>query len=150
MRYMRHFMLASALTACATTDDGAKFVGSWAYDSGSTVAVDCGQGAMNVPFDTIVETFSEAHGGLTKSDSQGCAGLEFAVRGDVANLRDAGQSCSIPANGSSPAATFAPSAYTFTLSPDGTTLTETLAATYTPDGSPSGCSVTAANTLMRE
>jgi hypothetical protein len=151
MRTIHHFMLAAALAGCTTNaDTTAKFVGSWKYNAGSTVAVDCGQGPSEVPFDTIVETFAETGGLLAKSDSQGCTGLEFTVASHVASLSAAGQSCVIPANASSPSATFAPSTYTFTLSRDETTLAESLSATYTQAGSPSGCAVTAANTLTRE
>jgi hypothetical protein len=147
-KLMSWLVLASALTAC-TTDDTADFVGAWRYAPGSTVAVDCGGGAMDVPFDTIVETFAESGGRLEKSDSQGCTGLVFAVDGRVAKLAGAGESCAIPANGDNPGATFAPSAYSFTLSDDGKSLTEALTAAYTPDGAPAACAVTAHNMLTR-
>jgi hypothetical protein len=96
----------------------------------------------------VVETFVESGDELVKHDSQGCAGLEFSVDGDVASLDGAGQSCMIPANGSTPAATFAPSAYVFTLGADGT-MTATVTASYTLAGSPA-CMVEGTNTLKAQ
>ena len=145
----RWLPLAAALGAC-TTDDAAKFVGSWAYESGSTVQVDCGSGPSSIPFDTIVETFAESGGKLVKADNQGCVGLAFVAHGDVASLAAAGESCTIPASGSTPSAVFAPASYTFTLNESGTALAESLTASYTPDGSPSACAVTATNVLARK
>jgi hypothetical protein len=98
----------------------------------------------------VVETFVESNGLLVKHDSQGCAGLEFSVSGDEARLSAPGQSCTIPASGSNPSATFAPSSYSFTISRDHATLVQSLSATYTPSGAPSGCTVTAANSLTRK
>ena len=145
------FVFAALVAGCTSSDDAAsRFVGSWAYKAGSTASVDCGGMTSAVPFDTVVETFAEQDGRLVKTDSQGCAGLEFSVSGDVASLSSAGQSCMIPASGNNPAATFAPSSYSFTISSDHDTLTESLTASYTPAGSPSSCTVTAANTLERK
>ncbi|HEY1559108.1 MAG TPA: hypothetical protein VGF94_30010 [Kofleriaceae bacterium] len=140
--------MAALVAGCTSDDPAAKFVGSWDYAPGSTATVDCGGSSSSVPFDTVVETFTESHGLLVKTDSQGCAGLELDVTGDVASLSSAGQSCTIPAAGSSPSATFAPTTYSFTLGGD-STLTEALTASYTPSGA-SACTVTAANTLTKE
>jgi hypothetical protein len=143
-------VIALALASGCTSDDAeAKFVGSWDYETGSTATVDCGGQSSSVPFDTVVETFAESDGLLVKHDSQGCTGLEFSVSGNVASLSEAGQSCTIPASGSNPSALFAPTQYSFTISADGATLTESLTADYTPSGT-STCTVTAANTLTRD
>jgi len=144
------FTIAALLSGCTSDDSAAKFAGSWAYEAGSTATVDCGGTPSSVPFDTVVETFVESNGLLVKHDSQGCTGLEFSVSGNVASLSAAGQSCTIPASGSSPSATFAPSEYTFTISADHKTLEQTLTASYTPSGSPSSCTVTAANVLAKQ
>src|SRR6185312_3516258 len=98
----------SLLSGCTADGAANSFVGSWDYAPGSTATVDCGGQSSSVPFDTVVETFEESDGLLVKHDSQGCTGLQFAVSGDVASLSEAGQSCTIPAAGSSPSATFAP------------------------------------------
>jgi hypothetical protein len=137
----------ATLAGCAGHPADA-FVGSFAYAAGSSAHIDCGGGmAFDVPFDTIVETFTLSGDGLSKADSQGCTGLEFSVEGDVASLSRAGQSCVIPAAGMNPQATFAPSSYVFTRSGD--TLAQTLTASYTPQGG-SACAVTATNTLHRK
>jgi hypothetical protein len=149
-RTMYGFAFAAALSGCTSADDASEFVGSWSYAAGSKTAVDCGQGPFDFPLDGVVETFAESGGVLTKEDSQGCAGLTFTVSGDVASLASSDQSCTIPSAGSNPSAVFAPSAYTFTLSSDGATLTASTTATYTPMGAPSGCAVTGTNALERE
>jgi len=146
----RWFTVAALLSGCTSANPAARFAGSWGYEPGSTATVVCGGGSSSVPFDTVVETFVESGGLLVKHDSQGCTGLEFAVSGAVASLSSAGQSCTIPASGSNPQATFAPSSYSFTISADDATLTESLTASYTPSGSSSSCTVTAANMLTRE
>ena len=146
---MHCLAMAVALSACTSQDPAARFVGSWAYAPGSTAAVDCNGSSSSVPFDTVVETFARSGDTLVKTDSQGCAGLEFDVAGDVASLSRGGQSCTIPASGSTPAAAFAPTAYRFTISDDGMTLAEALTASYTPSGGPT-CTVTATNTLTRK
>jgi hypothetical protein len=146
MRITTWFACTAVLvTACTSNDDAmAKFVGSWAYAPGSTASLDCDGSASSVPFDTVVETFAEADGLLVKHDSQGCAGLEFAVSGDVASLGATGQSCTTSS------AVFAPSMYSFTIAADASTLTEALTASYTPDGAAAACTVTAANTLAKD
>ena len=146
----RWFTIAALLSGCTSEDAAARFAGSWGYESGSMAAVVCGGMSSSVPFDTVVETFVESGGLLVKHDSQGCTGLEFAVSGNVASLSSAGQSCTIPANGSNPSATFAPSSYSFTISADHATLAQSLTASYTPSGSSSSCTVTAANMLTRK
>jgi hypothetical protein len=130
-------------------DDAAKFVGSWAYASGAKADVTCGTMMFPVALDMVVETFAGGAGKLVKDDSQGCKGLEFAAAGDVATLSPAMQSCAIPAAGMNPAATFAPTSYTFTISADGKTLTAKVAASYTPMGQ-SACSVSGTNTLTKK
>jgi hypothetical protein len=132
---------------CTSNDPAAQFVGSWHYAAGSIATVTCDGSASTVPFDTVVETFTESNGELTKTDSQGCAGLMFDVSGDVASLSSSGQSCTIPASGSTPSALFAPSIYSFTL--DDSMLTEALTAAYTISGAPA-CTVTAANSLTKQ
>ncbi len=144
---------SSGGTAGATSggapDDAAKFVGSWAYASGAKADVTCGTMTFPSPLDSVVETFAESGGKLVKTDSQGCAGLEFSPAGAVATLSSAMQSCMIPANGSNPAATFAPTSYTFTMSADGKSLTAKVAASYTQMGQPA-CSVVGSNTLTKK
>ena len=147
MKNLRWLVLAGVVSGCGNQDDAAKFVGAWAYSAGAKVAVNCGGTLFDAPLDTVVETFSESGSLLIKNDSQGCAGLRFVAAGDAASLSGAMQSCTIPANGMTPSATFAPSAYTFTLSGD--RLTATVTASYTPSGS-SACSVNGSNTLTRK
>jgi hypothetical protein len=144
-----NWFVAIATAAACTSDSAAKFVGSWAYGSASTVAIDCGGQPSSESFATVVETFVEQDGHLVKHDNQGCTGLVFDVSGDVATLSPAGQSCAIPASGSSPAATFLGSSYRFTIDSETTSLTEALNGTYTVSGDPT-CDVTAANTLTRQ
>jgi len=141
-------LLATAMLGCGG-DDSAKFVGAWAYASSAGVAVSCGGTMFTAPLGTVVETFTESGGLLVKNDSQGCTGLTFVANGSVASLRGAGQSCTIPATAMSPSALFAPSEYTFTLSPDGGSLTAAVTASYTPSGS-SACTVSGSNTLTRK
>jgi hypothetical protein len=147
MTSLRWLALAAVVAGCGSGDDAAKFVGAWAYPAGAKVAVNCGGTMFDSPLDTVVETFSESNGVLVKNDSQGCAGLRFSAAGDVASLSSAGQSCAIPASGMSPAATFAPSVYSFTFS--GGALTAAVTASYTPSGS-SACTVSGSNTLTRK
>jgi hypothetical protein len=143
------FALAVTFAGCTSTDANAKFVGSWAYGSSSTVALDCGGQSSSASFAGKVETFAEDDGHLVKHDNQGCMGLVFDVSGDVATLTPAGQSCNIPANGSSPSAVFLGSNYSFTIDVASTSLTEALTGTYTVSGDPT-CSVTASNTLTKQ
>ncbi len=140
---------AGSVTSGGGTDDAAKFVGAWAYAAGAKADVTCGTMMFPAAFDTVVETFAESGGMLVKTDSQGCAGLKFAAAGQVATLSSAMQSCTIPANGTSPAATFAPASYTFTMSGDHQTLTAKVAASYTPMGQ-AACSVAGTNTLTKK
>jgi hypothetical protein len=143
-------VLLAATAACTSDSDAAaKFVGSWAYGSASTVAIDCGGTPSSESFATVVETFVEQDGHLVKHDNQGCTGLVFDVSADVATLSPAGQSCAIPASGTSPAATFLGSSYAFTLDADTMSLAEALIGTYTVSGDPT-CDVTATNTLTRQ
>ena len=148
MSKFRTILLAAALSACTSEDDAAKFVGSWTYDQGAAAHVDCGSGgSFDVPLDTVVETFAESGGKLVKTDSQGCTGLTFTAHAALASLAASGQSCTIPASGQNPSATFAPSAYTFAFANE--KLTATVTATYTPQGAAAGCAVTGTNTLSR-
>jgi hypothetical protein len=152
MKSIVWWMMTVALMGCgssAPTDEAAKFVGSWAYASGAKVEVTCGPMTFPVALDTVVETFVESGGMLVKTDSQGCAGLEFTASGEVATLGAGMQSCMIPASGMNPAATFSPTSYAFTMSADEKTLSAKVAASYTPMGQ-SACSVAGTNTLTRK
>jgi hypothetical protein len=146
---MRTFFALACLFGCGS-DDAAKFVGRWTWAPGAAAQVTCGAMTFDNPLAGVVETFTESGDTLSKTDSQGCAGLKFTASGSVASLSGAGQSCTIPAAGMSPSATFAPSAYTFAISADGKTLTAAISASYTPSGG-SACAVSAANqTLARQ
>lgn len=133
-----------AIGGCGGSNDAAKFVGTWVYPSTATASLTCGTSTMPVSLSGNTESFVESDGGLVKTDAQGCTGLEFSVSGDVASLDGAGQSCT------EGTASFAPSAYTFTLGADDATVTAAVgSATYTAPGM-SACTVTASNVLTKQ
>ena len=133
-----------ALAGCGGSDDAAKFVGTWAYSSTASASLTCGTTTMPVSLAGNTETFVESDGGLVKSDANGCTGLRFSVTGEVASLEGTGQSCM------EGTASFAPSAYTFTLSSDGRSVTQAIgAATFTSPGMPA-CTATASNVLTKQ
>jgi hypothetical protein len=141
-------LCAASLAGCAS-NDAEKFVGSWGYVVPAKAVVNCGLGGIfDFSLDNTVETFVASGDTLVKNDNGGCLGLKFTVKGNVAAI-EAGQSCTIPASGMTPAATFAPTTYTFTIAGDETKMTQAVTAKYTPQGG-SACDVTGANALAKQ
>lgn len=148
MNKLAHLGVLAALFAAACTDNAADpFLGDWKYQAGE-FRIDCGGGqVMQFPLnDSLVETFAAGEAtDLAKSDTMGCAGITFAVDGNVARLAPSPQSCTIPNMGTSTA-----ESYTFTLGDDDRTLIAASSGSILFPGAPAACAFTGGGTLVKQ
>ena len=89
-----------AITACAKSpaDASAKFVGTWSYQSGSTIAIDCpGAAPRTIDLAHVMAgqpgffTLTATPPGVHEVDGRGCV-YDWTVADDVATA-ESGQSC---------------------------------------------------------
>jgi hypothetical protein len=107
-------------------DATARFFGDWIYRAGTTTRACPGERPTDAPPEgDVVISAGHAAGELTVTEPGACA-LRFTLAGDVATAV-AGQTCA-GSDGGGGLITFTKMAWTLTLSNDGQTLSESLAA----------------------
>jgi hypothetical protein len=110
----------------AASGAASRFVGTWAYATGTTTRSCPGQpDTLAPPEGTLALALGTAQGTLVVTEPGACA-LDFTLQGSTATSKS-GQTCAGP-DGAGGQIKFTKMTWTLTLSSDGATLTEALSA----------------------